>query len=183
MIRALPNILTCLRLFLSVPLAYCLFHGRIKDAILLLVLAGITDLSDGFLARLWNCRTKVGAWLDPAADKLIITTVLMTLTVKGTLPIWFCVVTLFRDIGLVVGTFTLIGRGYEVRIQPYLTGKLATVAQNLVLIAAILQTPWPRTAAILPGLLYFAAALTLLSAYQYTRTVGIILRRGRSPRP
>ena len=84
--RWIPNALTTIRLLLTVPLAYSLWVGDTWLALGLLSFAAISDLADGFLAREFNLRTKVGAWLDPVADKTLITTVLVTLTLKGRHP-------------------------------------------------------------------------------------------------
>lgn len=168
--RWLPNILTLFRLGSAIPLGLALWRREIGLALSLLAVAGLTDLLDGYLAREFNWRSTLGAWLDPAADKTLITTTLITLTVLGEFPYWLCGLMLFRDLGLVIGTFTLLLAGRKVRIQPHLTGKFATVAQNLALLVTILKLVWMKAGSVLPLLLILAGFLTLISAVSYGRS-------------
>jgi cardiolipin synthase len=167
-VRYLPNALTFFRLFLSAPLAVWIWEGQLGQTLVLLLTAALTDLLDGFLARHWNARSALGSWLDPAADKTMITTVLVTLTVRGDLPGWFCLLTVARDLGLVTGVLILLGRGVDVKIRPLLTGKLATGAQNGALLLAILHRVdvLDRT---LHWFLPVSASLTVISFGAYFR--------------
>ncbi len=167
--RYIPNILTIFRMSLAFPLVLFLLEGQTTWALGALLVAGITDLADGFIARNFDASTVFGSWLDPAADKLIITTVLLTLTITGSIPIWFCAVTVTRDLGLVTGTLFLKFRGYGIKIRPYLTGKIATVMQNITLLAAILLPVWPAIQKVFFLFLWTSACLTILSSVTYGR--------------
>jgi cardiolipin synthase (CMP-forming) len=170
-IRHIPNTLTMIRMVLAVPLAYWLWEGKIPAALGLLVVAGITDLLDGYLAREFGWRTTLGTWLDPTADKILITTSLVTLTAKGFLPLWFCLVILGRDVGLVIGVVGLVWSGVSVKIQPLLTGKLAVTTQNLTLLLAMLLPVFTWAGRILPTMLAVATVVTAISSVGYARAL------------
>jgi cardiolipin synthase (CMP-forming) len=172
LLRHIPVALTLFRLGLSVPLAFFLWSDRVFAALLLLVVAGTTDLLDGYLAREFSWRTSLGAWLDPAADKILITVSLVTLTAKGYLPLWFCLVTIGRDLGLVIGVTVLVLGGTRLRIRPLLTGKLATVFQNLTMLAAMLTPLHTRASTLIPAMVWVSTAMTVISSIAYARAIG-----------
>src|SRR5215203_4510571 len=100
------NQLTLLRLLLSPVFAICLLYGRPGWALVTFIVAAATDMLDGLLAR-WSGPTEVGAWLDPMADKLLLTTMFIMLTLPGLglvarIPLWLTVLVISRDIGIVL---------------------------------------------------------------------------------
>jgi cardiolipin synthase len=180
-LRHIPNALTLIRMGMAIPLAHWLLEERVFAALLLLSVAGITDLLDGYLAREFGWRTVLGAWLDPAADKILIAASLVTLTAKMQIPLWFCLVILGRDISLVIGVVGLWWRGARVKIQPLLTGKLAVVAQNLTLLTAILLPVFGWAGKIFPGMLLVATAMTALSAARYAGALASHWKKSSAP--
>ena len=100
-VLTIPNGLSVLRL-LGVPLFLYLALGPERDglAVVVLIVSGITDFLDGKLARRWNQSSKLGALLDPAADRLYIVSTLIALAVRGVVPVWFTVALLLRDVAL-----------------------------------------------------------------------------------
>lgn len=158
-----------MRIALIVPVTLTLWKGELFLALLFLVLAAMTDLLDGFLARQFEWRTILGSWLDPAADKLLIATVLFTQTAKGAVPIWFCAITLFRDIGLTAALLSFLAAGKRIRIAPHLTGKLATFLQTVALVMSILQSMYAWGKGLVLPLCVLSAASTLLSSFLYAR--------------
>ncbi|KIY01472.1 uncharacterized protein Z520_03024 [Fonsecaea multimorphosa CBS 102226] len=101
-IYTLPNILTFSRLLAAPLVGYFILHHESVLALSLFAYAGITDLVDGYLARRLNAQTVVGTVIDPMADKILMTTCVLTLTVNGTLPIWLAVIVLGRDVALAI---------------------------------------------------------------------------------
>lgn len=103
----LPNVLTLSRI-VSVPfLGYLILHDRLPEALVLLFVAGCTDLLDGWLARKWNSYTVFGSIADPAADKLLMTVMVATLGWKNLLPAPLAALILLRDVGLVLLAFRI----------------------------------------------------------------------------
>ncbi|OAG39604.1 hypothetical protein AYO21_06248 [Fonsecaea monophora] len=101
-IYTLPNALTFSRLLAAPLVGYFVLQHEALMALGLFAYAGITDLVDGWLARRMDAQTVVGTVIDPMADKILMTTCVVTLTANGTLPLWLAVVVLGRDVALAI---------------------------------------------------------------------------------
>ena len=153
MLRAshIPNLICVLRIILVAPIVTNLLAGDFRLALLLIFIAGFSDGLDGFLARQFDWRTRLGGLLDPAADKLLMLAVFVTLTYIGLTPIWLAAVVIGRDIVIVSGAIAynvLIG---PVRPEPSLISKLNTTCQLLYMLMVIAQQAfgWPLSTGIL----------------------------------
>jgi cardiolipin synthase len=126
-ILTIPNALSFLRL-LGVPVFLWLVLGPHRDGLALLVLAisGLTDYLDGKLARALGQSSRIGALLDPAADRLYIVSTVVALTIRGIVPVWLLVVLLARDVFLLAFTPLLLRMGYGVALPVHFLGKAAT---------------------------------------------------------
>src|SRR4029079_7389627 len=111
--RWLPNAICVLRLLLAVPLAVLLIERSYVAALCVLVIAGVSDGLDGFLAKTFDWRTRLGGLLDPAADKLLLVTAFCSLTYVGLTPLDLTAVVIGRDVVIVAGALT-----YQVLIAP-----------------------------------------------------------------
>jgi cardiolipin synthase len=164
----LPNLITIARIF-SVPvMIWLIVTGNLFSAFFLFLIAGFSDALDGFLARRFHWQTELGAYLDPIADKTMLTSVYAALAFHGHMPIWMGILVVSRDF-LIVGAVVLawlLDRPMEIR--PMLIGKINTGLQ-IALAAAILAEKglelgwWPY---ILP-LIWVTGLLTALSAFLY----------------
>jgi cardiolipin synthase len=127
-IWTIPNALSVLRL-LGVPLFLWLALGPQADgwAVLVLALGGLTDYLDGKIARRYNQTSRIGALLDPAADRLYILATLIALTVRGIIPIWLAALLVGRDLVLAIALLVLHRRGVGPPAVTYL-GKAATLS-------------------------------------------------------
>lgn len=99
-IYTIPNFLTVSRILATPAIGYLIVQHQHIPAVSLLFLAGLTDLVDGYIARKYNLGTVVGTILDPFADKFLMTTLVITLSVAGQMPVWLAVIILGRDFGL-----------------------------------------------------------------------------------
>jgi len=128
----LPNTLTLARI-LAVPLFLSLLvEGEHQLALLVFIAAGITDAVDGFVARMWNLRTELGAHLDPLADKLLVISAFITLGIMDLVPRPLLIVVILRDVVILGGflmTAAVVGKAME--MAPSLWGKLTTFTQLL----------------------------------------------------
>jgi cardiolipin synthase len=106
-----------------------LVNRRFFDALIVFSIAGATDAFDGLIARLLKQKTKIGAILDPIADKLLLTSSYVTLAVVGMLPNWFAIVIISRDVIIVLGVLILFLLQGDVEIRPTILGKLTTLFQ------------------------------------------------------
>lgn len=165
----LPNFLSALRLFLILPLVFNLLKGDYGTALVILAVAGVSDLLDGFLARTFNWRTKLGSILDPIADKLLILALTLSLVKIGELPIWLVVVILIRDLQVTLGFLLVYFRkqGKQGFIQPLFTGKLAVASQIVtgVLVLLKLHYAWNYN---LQAIFIICGVLTIVSDLHYT---------------
>lgn len=129
-----PTVLTCIRIVLVPFIAYSIALHDWFIAIVLFLIAAITDALDGFLARRWDQETKLGAYLDPLADKLLITACYAALVfapIEGLIvPTWFLAVVFAKEMILLLGAFYFGIVKQSVAIKPNFLGKLAMVVQS-----------------------------------------------------
>ncbi len=126
-ILTIPNALSVLRLA-GVPVFLWLVLGPHRDgiALLLLIVSGLTDYLDGKLARLLNQSSKLGALLDPTADRLYIASTVIALTIRGIIPVWLLIVLVARDDVLLAFGPVLLRMGYGIALPVHFLGKAAT---------------------------------------------------------
>jgi len=166
----IPNALCIFRILLVAPVLWAITGGRYDVALLLFVIAGFTDGLDGFLARQFDWRSELGGILDPVADKLLMVTVLISLTLAGLIPFWLTAVLVGRDTIIVVGAIS-----YRLVVGPFhgqasTVSKLNTALQLLfvtaVLASAVFSFPNSLTVSILGSLVFVTA---VVSGMHYVR--------------
>ncbi|SEN63366.1 CDP-alcohol phosphatidyltransferase family protein [Paenibacillus sp. OV219] len=143
----LPNLLTMLR-FALVPVYIAVFasdtSGHMKWAFLVIVIAGLTDILDGYLARKYGQVTMVGSMLDPLADKTMMITVILSLLITGHIP-WSAGAAIFiRDAGMIVGSAFFHFRGKKT-VPANWMGKLTTILYYLAILFIFFEMPFART--------------------------------------
>ena len=142
MMGHVPNLITLGRL-IAVPITvYCILIGQLEWAFWLFIGAGISDAVDGAIARLFNARTVLGAFLDPLADKALLVSVYLSLARDGLLPLWLVILVVFRDLMIVGWVLLAYTLRQPVTMQPLRISKVNTLAQ-LVLAAAVLAACGP----------------------------------------
>lgn len=125
----LPNIITIGRL-LSVPaVVYLLMQAAHLHAFALFVAAGLSDAVDGYVAKRYNMTTRIGALLDPLADKTLLVSVYVTLGLQGILPDWLVVLVVFRDLLIIGGAVLFSFARIDVRRRPLAISKMNTALQ------------------------------------------------------
>jgi len=163
--RAAPNLLTLLRLFIIPFLVIEILDGRYRTAFALFILAGFSDGFDGWVARLTQQHTRLGQYLDPIADKLLLSTLFLVLTHMGLVT----VLVFSRDLGILLISTLLYATGTLRDFRPSLLGKLNTLAQivglTVVLVGEI--APSGDVGHFRDGMLRAIAALAPLSAAHY----------------
>ena len=173
----IPNLLTILRILLTPLLVIFLLDEKLNAALAVFIIAGITDGLDGLIARLYMQKSKLGAFLDPLADKLLLATTYVLLAVKNLVPNWLTVIVLSRDVLIVLGVFVLFMQDLPFEVRPTIASKLTTCAQiftAIVTMASAIASPHPILRSIL---FYITAGLTIVSWAQYT-VKGIRLMQG-----
>lgn len=169
----IPNIITILRILLVLPTGWLLWERRYAEAFALMAIAGISDALDGFLARRFNWMSKLGAALDPVADKLLVAVMFVVFTVQGLIPLWVAIIVLVRDFVIVAGAGVYKLLYEEVEISPTFVSKANTAMQIvtlLLLMASLLGLePVSPIAADLvnPYCFYILAVLGVSSGIDY----------------
>jgi len=163
----LPNKLTISRIVLIPVFVILLMSGRPLLALLTFALACLTDALDGIIARVWRQKSKLGSYLDPIADKLLINTSFITLAVMERIPAWIAVIVISRDVLIVLGVAVMTMMDEQVVIAPTLISKSTTTAQMLTLLVALLDLWKGGLALVLWILIWTSAILTVLSGFDY----------------
>ncbi len=133
----LPNLITLARIALVPVLILLLKDQDYAAALIVFVIAGASDALDGYLAQRLNVRTRLGAILDPVADKLLLVSAYVMLTVLGHIPFWLVLVVGFRDLLIVGGYLLYTSHAGPVKMRPSILSKLNTLMQ-IALVAVIL---------------------------------------------
>ena len=165
----IPNILSLLRIVLVPVVVILLMDGSYLKALIVFAISGLTDGLDGFLARILKQQTKLGAYLDPIADKALLTSSFLTLAIMGILPGWLTVIVISRDCIILIGIAVLSIMSVSVEIHPAFISKITTTLQLLtVLLVLILHGPAKGVDSSWLYLLYLGTALfTILSGLGY----------------
>lgn len=166
----LANWLTIVRIALIPVLVTFLVYNRVVLALVVFAVAGITDTMDGYIARSRNTKTRLGAFLDPLADKLLLTASFVVLTYKfpRVLPFWLTAVVLSRDLVLILGAVLIMLTGGRLHPAPTMLGKTSTVFQMVTVGFALLVAAGVHAASpVRYGLIAVTAALTVGSGVQY----------------
>lgn len=173
----LPNAITFARLCAVPAAVWLVLQHRLDLAFWVFVAAGISDGLDGWLARVRNARSRLGAILDPVADKALLVSIYVTLAAVGVLPDWLAILVVFRDLLIVGGVIMLTLLEQKPAIQPILLSKANTLLQILLAAAAlaIAGFGWPARG-LLEALIWATAGSTVASGAVY---VWRAARRGR----
>jgi cardiolipin synthase len=179
--RAAPNILTLLRICLAPFLVAAILEDRYALSFGLFVVAGLTDAFDGMLARVLSQRTMLGHYLDPVADKLLLSTLFLVLTHKGLIPARVTVLVFGRDVGILVVAAILYAAVGRREFIPSIFGKANTLVQVLGVAAVLLHqltaASWVADFRMLA--LNLTMALTVVSGFHYAWVAS--RRSGASP--
>lgn len=150
-LRWLPNAICVLRIVLVAPLVMALLDGRFELALVLLVIAGGSDAVDGYLAKTFGWHSRLGGLLDPAADKLLIGSVFLTLTYLGIVPLGLAVIVIARDVIIVSGSALYHVLVEPLQAEPAIISKLNTACQLAFVLLSLMSAAyaWPGDAVLL----------------------------------
>ena len=168
----LANQITILRIMLILVFVLLIVYGRLGAALAVFLVAGITDAIDGLIARLTSHPTSIGAWLDPMADKLLLVTTFVVLTLPqieltNHVPIWLTVLVISRDI-VIVAVVAIVNLAVGPRtFRPSLLGKLATATFILASVVIMYFNWLMEKSPLVDGAIWLALILTLVSSGDY----------------
>ena len=164
----IPNLLTIARIFLVPVVIWLIIRGENLAAFWVFVLAGATDAVDGYLARRWDQRSELGAYLDALADKMLLVSIYVALSAVDGIPVWLTIAVVSRDIMIIGAVILSWLLDRPVVIAPLLVSKLNTVLQIVYAALALGTRGYGLDlGATLPALSGAVVLLTLLSAAAY----------------
>jgi cardiolipin synthase len=165
---SIPNLITLARILLVPIIIWAITADQIQVAFMLFLLAGVSDLVDGFLAKRFGMATELGAYLDPLADKAMIVSIYVALGISAAIPRWLVILVVSRDIMIVSAVILSWIVGRPVPLKPLMVSKLNTVAQIVLATVVLATLSFGWSAELLVNALMAAVtALTLLSIAFY----------------
>ncbi len=176
MIHHLPNLITLVRFVLIFPTAWFIWEGNYAEALILMLVAGLSDGLDGALARGYRWTSKFGELADPLADKLLVGMVFVLLTIQGHIPLWVALIVIGRDLVIVCGAMTFRQLFGALEIDPTLVSKINTGLQVIVLVLKLIDLSNLEYLADLARLLvdpvgmWLVAGFSLVSGLDYVIT-------------
>lgn len=163
----LPNILSIIRILLIPVIIYLIQADRHTLALVLFGLAALTDALDGFTAKLFKLTSRLGTYLDPMADKLLLDSTYAVLAIIGRLPLWLAGLIWLRDLIIVLGAVGLKIKGHSLNIKPALVGKATTLAQIITVCLFFDVAAAQHFSTWQPGFMTATAILTIWSGGHY----------------
>lgn len=168
----LPNAITLARICAVPAAVWLMLQDRLDLAFWVFVGAGVSDAVDGWLARVRNARSTLGAVLDPLADKALLVSVYVTLAAIHVLPSWLAILVVFRDLLIVSGVLMLAVIGAPPRIRPLLVSKANTALQiGLAALALLVEGYDLELGGLLAAMVWLVAASTLVSGAAYVVSI------------
>lgn len=166
---SIPNFLSLLRIILVPVTVIFLIDGSFFTALAVFTLAGITDALDGFLARVLGQKTDLGSYLDPIADKALLTSCFVTLSIMGIIPGWLTVIVVSRDFIILLGISIFFMLSISIEMRPMFISKVTTAVQiSTVFLALAFKTLGGDGNPLFFHFLYWlTAGFTTISGFHY----------------
>lgn len=159
----LPNLLSIFRLFLTIFFILSIHYQKYNTALIIFVVQAISDLLDGFFARIMKEKTYLGSILDPLADKVMLVSSYIVLSVNNIIPIWVTLTVLLRDLILSSGFLVLYKLSYKTRHSPTIISKITTLSQ----MGTVVYILWSGTRVYGDYFFYATVILTVVSGCLY----------------
>ena len=165
----LANLFTLSRMALVPMIVHAILEGRNVTALELFLAAAVTDVIDGGLARGFGQATRSGAYLDPIADKILLSGIFLGLGATGAVPWWLVAIVLGRDIFILLGVLVLLALTKVKKFPPSRWGKISTFVQIATVVTFLVKNIWDVSVfqAIAATMIWVCAAFTLWSGAHY----------------
>ncbi|UCG63625.1 MAG: CDP-alcohol phosphatidyltransferase family protein [Deltaproteobacteria bacterium] len=172
-----PNLLSIVRILLVPVFIIYMLNNRMLASLIVFIIAGVSDALDGFIAKVFHQKTNLGAHLDPLADKILLISAYVTLAIFDLIPSWLAVLTISRDVLILLGVLVLYLNRYPVRMKPSILSK-ATTCMQVVTILIALSNGYLDIQFLKVYSVWVTASLTVASGLQYMREGLIMLSQG-----
>jgi cardiolipin synthase len=176
--RYLPNFISFSRLLLVIPIVWLLLNRQYLWALVLLIVAGLSDGLDGFLARYYDWHSHLGSYLDPLADKTLMVGCYLTLGWQGLLPSWLVILVILRDGVILLGSLAYRVVAGRLDMKPSLISKINTVLQIiLILLVLWLQATGRMPTGVVDAVMVAVIITTVASGVHYVAHWTVLARR------
>jgi cardiolipin synthase len=187
-VLTVANLLTVLRLILIPVFVTALYYDRFVWALVVFLIAAVTDVLDGIVARSFNQKTQLGAILDPMADKLLLVTAFITLslprfTLTDPIPFWLTATAISRDVFIVLGAAVInMTTGFS-RFRPSIPGKVNTFVQIVMIVFFLTANAFHRLTEYLPVAYYLTLGMAIFSGLHYIYHANKLMSEDQTERP
>ena len=172
----IPNIITMIRILLTPVFVIYVINDKLLTGLVVLIICGVSDGLDGLIARVFKQKSRLGSYLDPLADKIILVSAFIALSIRGFLPSWLTVVVISRDVLILMGVIILYLNDVDLNIKPVISSKITTCFQFVTVIAVLAEEYLVGLQGYYPYLYYITAIFTIISfsqyLYQWLKTMG-----------
>jgi len=163
----IPNLITSIRIILAPIFVIYLINDRFLSALVVFIFAGLSDGADGLLARLLHQKSKLGAYLDPLADKILLIAGFVVLSVRGFVPPWLTVTVISRDVLILLGVLILFLNGTKFKIRPSVLSKMTTCLQIGTVLLVLSKNHFQPLSQISDYLFWVTGVFTISSGLHY----------------
>jgi cardiolipin synthase len=163
----IPNLITAIRILLAPVFVIYLINSQFLAALIVFLACAVSDGLDGALARVFNQKSKLGAYMDPLADKLVLVAAFVALSIIGILPPWLAVTVIARDMMILLGILVLFLNRLDVIIKPSFLSKVTTWAQFVTVLIVLSESYLPAVTTLYPYIYYLTGLLTISSGLHY----------------
>ena len=165
----IPNLITSIRIILAPIFIIFLINDDILSALVVFIIAGLSDGVDGFIARVYDQKSKIGAYLDPLADKILLVAAFIILSIRGFVPSWLTVVVISRDILILLGVLVLFLNGIDFAIRPSVLSKMTTCMQLFTVFVSLSEAHFAVFGELDNYVFAVTGILTISSGLHYMR--------------
>ncbi len=164
-----PNLITSIRIILTPIFVIYLIDDKYLAALIVFIIAGISDAADGLIARVFNQKSKLGATLDPIADKILLIAAFIVLSVKNFIPPWLSVIVISRDILILLAVLILFLNKITFTMQPSFISKITTCLQLTAIFSVLIVHFFPVLLHVNVYLFWITGFFTIISFLFYLR--------------
>jgi cardiolipin synthase len=165
-----PNLITTIRIILTPIFIIYLLDDRFLAALYVFVIAGVSDGADGLIARVFNQKSRLGAFLDPLADKILLVAAFVVLAVRSYIPSWLAVIVISRDILILLGVLILFLYREQLKIQPSLVSKITTCIQLAAVFMVLAGNHFHLFSDYMIPFYWVTGIMTIVSGLHYMRS-------------
>jgi cardiolipin synthase len=170
-----PNLITTIRIILAPIFIIYLLNDQFLEALYVFVIAGISDGADGLVARVFNQKSRLGAFLDPLADKILLVAAFVVLAVQDHIPSWLAVIVITRDLLILLGVLILFLYRGHLKIRPSMLSKITTCLQLGAVFLVLIRNHFHLFSEYIFLIYWATGIMTIVSGLHYMRSWFLII--------